>query len=483
MSKIKLKSMDEIFSEAWLLYKSRALPMIVVMLLTSLLSIALIGGSSAAAYLGLGIEQGLAGDLRELLLNPMVIGSAIGIFFLTILLILWSQAAVLAITVDEELSILGAMLAGWKFFLPMLWVGCLYFGIVLAGLSLFVLPGLILALSLSLCFFIMIDEEFAGIDAVMASRLYIRGHWWNTFFKFLLVWLISIVLSLIPVAGQVLAVLFAPFMLLYMVAVYRDLKRVANDTVDPNTCFRWLWVLLAAAGIVLPLLGFIGAAVTLGPQLPDMIQQLREQGTDYIHTVSAPPALPGPVATPPPGPAAQHLTSVDGFMVWRDPVGDTGNPLLDIKEVSAGSEDGELVLSVTMAQSFDSYFTAAGAASFDPLVSFFLDTDDDPVTGGSSFSDPERTGYDMAVDVQLSAHADEQHSGQPFVSLYRLSGSNRQSLGSVAESAVSVSGHILKISLPHSQLTLDGNVVRVCYREANQQQGSGMAKDKRVPLQ
>ena len=89
----------------------------------------------------------------------------------------------------------------------------------------------------------------------------------------------------------------------------------------------------------------------------------------------------------------------------------------------------------------------------------------------------------MAVDVQLSAHADENHSGQPFVSLYQLNGSNRQSLGSVEESAVSISGHTLKIRLTYNQLNAGGSVVRICYREANQQQGTGMAKDKLVPLQ
>ncbi len=475
--------MDEIFSETWSLYKSRVVPMVVVILLTSLVSIVLIGGSCAAVFVGFGIEQGLTGDLRQLLLNPMLIASGIGIFFLTILLGLWSQAAVLAVTVDEELGIMGAMLAGWKYFFPMLWVASLYFGIVLAGLGLFVIPGLILAVSLSLSFFIMIDEEQSGIDAVMASRLYIRGHWWNTFFKFLLVWLVSVVLSLIPVAGQVLSLIFAPFMLLYMVVVYRDLKRAAGDEVDPSTCYRWLWVLLAAAGILLPLLGFIGAAVTLGPQLPAMIKQLQEQGTEYMHPVAPQPVSPGSGMEKTVGPAARHLSSVDGFIVWRDPAGDTGNPLLDIKEVSARSEEEELVLTVTMSQPFDSYFTAAGAASFDPLISFYLDTDNDPATGGSPFVEPERTGYDMALDVQLSAGGAGMNNGQTFVSLYRLTGRNRQSLGSVAESAVAISGNILKIRLSHSLLEVVGReMIRICYREANQQQGSGMAKDKIVPL-
>lgn len=482
--KRQLKSIDEVFSETWNLYKRRIIPIIVVVLLVTIISGCLIIGAGVAIFIGLGIEQALTGDMQAMLLNPILIGAVAAFVLLVILLTLWSQAATLAITVDQELGILGGLAAGLKYFFPMLWVGSLYCGIVMTGFSLFIVPGVILGLSLSLCFYIMIEEDLSGIDAVMASRLYMRGHWWNTFVKFLLIWLISAVMSLIPVVGQILSLIFTPFLLLYMVVVYRDLKEAAGE-VEPGSCYRWLWVLMAAAGILLPLLGFVGAAVTMGPQLPKMIKEFQERGSVYVNSsagqvVPPQPVMPGKGNTP----AVQPLRSVDGFMVWRDPTGNTGNPLLDIKEVSAKSEQDELLLTVTLAQSFDSYFTAAGAASFDPLISFYLDTDMDHETGGIPFAGLGRTGYDMVVDVLLAAQAGDGNNGQAHVSLYMLNGRERQSLGAVADSAVSISGHTLRIGLPYILLHVAGkDTVRISYREASRQQGTGLAKDKRVPLQ
>ena len=88
------------------------------------------------------------------------------------------------------------LITSWKYIFPLLWISSLYVGIVITGSVFFIIPGLILALSMSLCFFIMVEEERTGIDALLASRLYIRGHWWNTLFKLLLVWVLSILLGL-----------------------------------------------------------------------------------------------------------------------------------------------------------------------------------------------------------------------------------------------------------------------------------------------
>jgi hypothetical protein len=185
-------------------------------------------------------------------------------------------------------------------------------------------------------------------------------------------------------------------------------------------------------------------------------------------------------------PTVRPLPSVDGFVVWRDPIGDAHNPLLDIKEVSAKGEEGELVLNVTLTRSFASYFATADADSFNLLASFYIDTDVNRETGGMPFSEQsERTGYDIGIEVLLVTRrsADNALSGQASVSLYRLASQSRDSLGALEGDAVIISGDSLTIRLPYSLLKISGwREIRVCYREAEQRQDEGLAMDKLVPL-
>ena len=479
----RLKSIGEVFSETWELYKRRAVPILVVILLTTLLVIFLICALGIIMALGLGGQQALTGQLQGGQVSTTTVIAGLVVFLVSMILIIWSQASTVAVTVDEDLGIMAALKAGWKYLIPLTWVGTLYMGIVMTGLTLFLLPGLILGLSMSLCFYIMIDEDLHGMDAVLASRQYVRGHWWNTFLKFFPVWLASIAVGLIPFIGQILSFIFTPFLLLYMVVVYRDLKEAAGE-VDLRTGSRWLWALMAAVGIVLPLLGLVGAVVTLGPQLPEMMKQVQEgkiPGMDLprLHDVPQSSTSGKKNASP----VARRLQSVDGSWIWRDPTGDTNNPLLDIKEVSVKSGQEELLLTVTLGRMIDHYFAAAEASTLDPLVSFYLDTDVNRETGGDPLAGSGRSGYDVILDVLLEARPQDAGKGKVHVSLYTLDGRDRQSLGALDDTAVTVSGNTLKIRLPYILLHVAGkDTIRGCYREAGQQQGSGLAKDKLIPL-
>ncbi len=480
---VQLKSIGEVFSKTWELYKSRAVPILVVILLTTFLMLALISSFAIIAILGLGGLQALTGELQGGQFSPTVVAAVLAVVLVMTVLIIWSQAATVAVSVDEDLGIMDGLRAGWKYLLPMTWVGTLYMGIVMIGLSLFLVPGLILGLSMSLCFYALIDEDLRGMDAVLASRLYMRGHWWNTFVKFFLVWLLSIAISLIPFVGQLLSFIFTPFLLLYMVVVYRDLKEAAGE-VDLHFGNKGLWSFLAAAGIMLPLLGLVGVVVTLGPQLPDMMKQVQEGeilGMNLPRLKDLPSSsVSGRKSA---APVVKRLRSVDGSWIWRDPTGDTNNPLLDIKEVSAKSGHDELLLTVTLARPVEHYFAAANTSTFDPLISFYLDTDVNRETGGKAIPVSGRSGYDVVVDILLETRPEDAGTGRVHVGLYTLDGQDRQSFGAPDDTAVIVSGNTVKIRLPYILLHVARkDTLRICYREAGQEQGSGLAKDKLIPL-
>ena len=270
-----LKSITEVFSETWDLYKQRAVPILLVILLTSFLVIVCICIFGVMMALGLGGVEALRGHPVPGGFSPLAVLIALFSFLVLCILIFWSQAVTIAVTVDNNLGIMEALKAGWKYLIPLGWVATLYMGIVMTGMTLFLVPGLILGLSMSLCCYALFDDDLRGMDALLASQCYVKGHWWNTLGKFFLVGLAFMALGLVPFIGQLLSFLFTPFLLLYMVVVYRDLKEAAG-AVELHSGFRWLWTFMAVVGILLPLLGLIGALVTLGPQLPGYIQQLKE---------------------------------------------------------------------------------------------------------------------------------------------------------------------------------------------------------------
>ena len=487
----QLKNIKEIFSETWTLYKSSVISIGLVSFLSLLVSIILLIGGGAAAFFALGGQPYFTGDPQEILLNPTVIGTGILLLLAVSLLTTWCHAAVLTATVQQERGVMGNLLTSWKYIFPLLWISSLYIGIVITGSVFFIIPGLILALSMSLCFFIMVEEERTGIDALLASRLYIRGHWWNTLFKLLLVWVLSILLGLAPFpVGPILSLLFAPFLMLYTVTVYRDLKE-CSGAVDPSSSVGWFWVLLGVFGFLLPLLAFIGSIVALGPQLPEIIKQVQTEvnrtlGTDIFpqpQTDARESIDRKKIKVP----IVRQLPSVDGFLIWRDPIGDAHNPFLDIKEVSAKGDQGELLLTITMTRSLSAYFLTVKAGDFDPLISFYLDTDTNRATGGTPFGQQqERDGYDLDVQVQLVAQQKKDGKGVSRgveVSFFQMNGQERRSFGSLDKKTVTVSEETVTVRLPYSQLELiSGNTVRICYREAAQEQGGRLAKDKLVPL-
>jgi hypothetical protein len=497
MAKDQLKNIKEIFSETWDVYKSRAIPIGMVWLLSLLVSSMLLVGGGVTAFFALGGQPVFTGDHREILLNPVIIGTGVLYVLAAVLLLTWCQAAVLTVAVQQECSVTGGLIRSWKYVFPLLWISSLYTGIIITGTVFFLLPGPVLALSMSLCFLIMVEEERPGIDAVLASRLYIRGHWWNTLLKFLLIGVLFILICLIPFpVGPILSLLFTPFLLLYMVTVYHDLKECSEET-DPSTGTGWFWVLVGVFGLLLPLLAFIGSMVALGPQLPEFIKQVRTEVNRTLGT----DIFPEPQADvqksinwkDAQAPIVRRLPSVEGSLSWHDPIGDAYNPLLDIKEVSVkgDGEQGELLLTITMTRPLSAYFLTVEAEDFDPLISFYLDTDPNRATADMPVEQQregagETDGYDLDVEVQLVARQEENGqdvSGGAEVSLYRMNGQERRSFGMPNQKAATVSGDTVTVLLPYNQLGLTADdTVRICYREAAQEPGGRLAEDKLVRL-
>ncbi len=513
IQKGEISSIGQIFVNAFGLYKRRILYVLAVTILGYLFTALILAGIGIGGFYAFALDmpklqQFFTSDLQKIFADPSLLMThplalpllGLGLVLLTVafLLICWIYTASLAATIDEHHGIIESLCTGWKYLFPMIWIGSLGFGIIMTASIFFVLPAIILMLSMSFAFYVMIDEDRTGLDALMASRLYVRGHWWNTFFKvlvvLLLVTVLSIPFSLLPlfvhfpgqqIVIQVLSYFISVFFIFYIVAVYRDLKQAAGR-IDPDSCSRCLWMPMALFGIILPLLGLIGALLVAGPKLPGELQNIRERILQQVQqeaqrqgvNIPLPPTEPrtGTVS-----PQVQVLPSVDGFIIWRDPAGDTRNPLLDIKEVSAIGQEDALQLTVTLAKPLADYFGAANRESFDALISFYFDTDMNPTTGDVLPDAAERGGYDLELDILLSS---PNEIGQAFSSLYAISPQQRQSLEPLQDENLSIIDNSVRIRVPYSRLNAAaGSTIRACFRETNRQEGSGLATDQTIPLQ
>ena len=482
----ELKGFKDLFLEAWEQYKERGLTIIGVMLAAGLIMVVglFLLGLVAKLLFG-GLEQAVAQVQHGRLTGLAAVVFTL-FFCLAMILGLWSQSATTAAVVDEGLGVVDALKVGWQRLWAMGWILLLVSSIVITGFCLFIVPGIFLSVTLVFALYPLYDEGLRGMDAVLASHYCVKGRWWSTFGKLLLIWLIAIVLDLIPFVGQILYLLFTPFLFLFMVALYRNLRETADAR--PSGVGRW-W-LLAGIGMILPILGLVGAVVTVGPQLPMILHQIEQQyrAPGRVGTTRPPvahPASPSAGTTASRGPAAVR----DQQQVWHDPTGDTADfgvgHWLDIATVSVRAADNTLYLDLQMHFPLAAAFNAASTTSqplYRPAVIYF-DTDVDRRTGGRAGKDAVRGGYDYGLDITMEAQRNAPHQGRIHVGLFRFENGVRKFLGPLPDNQVHIGGKNIRIALPYGTLGLQaGKKLRVSFVEFYQKQGSGLSKDKLLDL-
>jgi len=257
----EIATFGTLFNIAWDQFKQRALPLLAVMLISAVV----VGGLAMVLVLCITLGGAMLTHFTDERTAALLVIILVCVLLLAVIVLgFWAQTAILALVVREDLGIIEAFQTGWEYLWPMGWVLTLASGIVLTGFALGILPGVLFAIWFTFCMYVLLEEDRRGMDALLASREYVRGHWWNTFGKLLLLWLISAAVSLIPLIGQVFSLLFAPFFMLFLLAMYRDLKTVRGVAeVDAGTGARIFWWTLAIIGLVLPLAALAVALLPL----------------------------------------------------------------------------------------------------------------------------------------------------------------------------------------------------------------------------
>ncbi len=219
----KLLSIPDLFKKSFELYKPRFWAMFLLSLIECaifLIIAAVFGGAAFAPFLF--SKEAPAFSLWSLLV------ALIGLLIF-IIISLWIQLA-LVYTIKEQGTDINIkkLLTGVRGKMnSYYWVVFLRAIITVAGFVLLVVPGIIFSVWFIFAPYIFIFEDVKGMQALSRSRELVKGYWWPVFGRMALLALIGILVSSISKIGSLLNFLFTmPFGIMYLYAVYEDLKRV-----------------------------------------------------------------------------------------------------------------------------------------------------------------------------------------------------------------------------------------------------------------
>lgn len=159
---------------------------------------------------------------------------------------IWAQVALL-ITIrdrEERLGIGEAFRRARTLLASYFWISILTAILVTGAFVLFVIPGIIFTVWFSLAYYVFIVEEKRGLNALLQSREYIRGAWWRTLWRLVVVgvtifavtagigFLVGFFGSSLPAGEEalnqavsvVLSALMTPFAAAYLFLLYSSLR-------------------------------------------------------------------------------------------------------------------------------------------------------------------------------------------------------------------------------------------------------------------
>lgn len=210
--------------------------------------LSLIVGISAIPFL-FSLVQVLMG--KSLSTGPIFI-LAIITFFISFL----SRLALFDAVAEEGQTIGGAYKKSLQMFFPFIWVSGLVTLATLGGFFLFIIPGILLSIWLSLSLYVLFAENRRGTSALVTSWHYVKGYWgaifWRGLFLGIIILLVSLALAFltsgptiltalksgvepeVSLLGQLLSLVFNNFLILplsiiYSYGIYKSLKEIKTS--------------------------------------------------------------------------------------------------------------------------------------------------------------------------------------------------------------------------------------------------------------
>ncbi|MBI5074584.1 MAG: hypothetical protein HZB62_05385 [Nitrospirae bacterium] len=245
----ELTDIGDLLNQSWGQFKER----IGVLLPLHLLSLVfLIAGILLAVGIGALIAMMVPQCKTPVLLISALIGLTIGLTAM-----FWPVSALVVAVADPSLGMGDALAQGWKKLWAFLWLFSILGYVVAGGYLLFIVPGVIFTIWFIFSQFILAEDNARGMDAMLKSKEYVKGRWFDVFLRFLVLWALSTGLGMIPLLGIILSIMLTPFMMIYSYLIFTDLKRLRPEVAEfkPDPGEKIKWVGAATLGyIVLPLI-------------------------------------------------------------------------------------------------------------------------------------------------------------------------------------------------------------------------------------
>jgi hypothetical protein len=266
-----LRSIEELFTCSWEIFKHRFRTLISLNLLSTLFLIVVLG-----IFIGTGYVFSLLFPESKIAL--IAGGTIIGIIpgFLSMF---WCMTALTFAVADESLGIRDALVKGWEKVFSFMWLLSLIGFLVTGGFLLLFIPGIIFLVWFSFAQFILASENVRGMNALLKSKEYVRDRWFDVFLRLFVIWLVSGALGMIPLVGPIVSILFFPFMMIFTYLIYRDLRTLKEEVlIYPHSSGeKFKWIGTGTLGyIVFPILVIGILIVIFGASLSIPVFLLRE---------------------------------------------------------------------------------------------------------------------------------------------------------------------------------------------------------------
>ncbi len=244
-----LPGLLEFFSASWRLFKARWTVAIAITVLGA-------AASLAGATMPFLCAIPLWGRVPAV---PILAVAALVAVFAFFWLSSWTPIAMLEAVLDDSPSapdMWGCILKSRSKVVPFSWTYILFFLLIFSGFWLFAVPGLYLSAALSVATIACVAEGVSGLAAMEKSLYYVRGRWWPTFLRLIIIGLVGFIPSVIPVLGWIVSALISPLPLAMVAVLYKSLRETREaqgPSYAPDRRAR-LWLLSAFLGLLVPFL-------------------------------------------------------------------------------------------------------------------------------------------------------------------------------------------------------------------------------------
>jgi hypothetical protein len=252
----KLSGIGTLLKETWGVFKTRFFTLILIMLLGTLLVV--IG--VAISFIPVIISKSLA---------PLT-------FILACILMIYTMAryyaALYYAITSKDCNVREAFKKTRSKALPFIWIILLQSSVIIGGFCLFFIPGVILSVWLFPALFIFLSEDERGMNSLLKSREYVRGHGFKIFIRLFVSILITMSFGLVPYIGAVLSFVLAPFPLIFAYLLYKELREIKGDfSFKPSGKKKLAFVAVAVIGPFVPVIIAISMIGTAGISMLPML--------------------------------------------------------------------------------------------------------------------------------------------------------------------------------------------------------------------